>query len=275
MVIFGGLANVSIGKLFLAGMVPGVMMALYLMATVYIISQKRGYPKDQKGASLKELWASFKGAFLSLLMPIIVLGGILSGIFTATEAAGVAALYAMFLGFVVERKLSLRQLPDIFADVAVKTAVVMVIIAATAPLKWIVAFEQIPQAIYDALTQITSSPWVLLLILNIVFLILGAIMENTAAIILSVPILMPVITEFGIDPIHFGIVMILNLMIGLITPPVGLCLYTTCAIAGLSIEELLKEIWAFFIALLAVLFTVTYFPDLFLWLPNLLMAKFS
>ena len=273
MVVFGGLANVSIGKLFLGGVIPGLMMALYLMVAIVLISRRRNYPKDKR-ASRGELAASFKESFLALLMPVIVLGGILGGIFTPTEAAAVASFYALVLGIFVYRSLSLKALPRIFANVAVNTAVVMLIIAATSPFKWIIAFEKVPEAIYLALSQVTSSPIILLLILNLAFLGLGCIMENTAIIILSVPILLPIIKHFGLDPVHFGVVMILNLMIGLITPPIGLCLFTTSTIAQISMETLLKEIKIFFFALIAVLLTITYFPEFVVWLPNWMLGKF-
>jgi tripartite ATP-independent transporter DctM subunit len=273
MVVFGGLANVSIGKLFLGGIIPGLMMALYLMVAIVLISRRRNYPRDKR-ATRGEFVASFKESFLALLMPVLVLGGILGGIFTPTEAAAVASIYALILGIFVYRTLSLKALPRIFATVAVNTAVVMLIIAATSPFKWIIAFEKVPEAIYLALSQVTSSPIILLLILNLAFLGLGCIMENTAIIILSVPILLPIIKHFDLDPVHFGVVMILNLMIGLITPPIGLCLFTTCTIAQISMETLLKEIKIFFLALIAVLLTITYFPEFVVWLPNWILGKF-
>ena len=248
-------------------------MALYLMVAIVLISRRRNYPRDKR-ATRGEFVASFKDAFLALLMPVIVLGGILGGIFTPTEAAAVASIYALILGIFVYRTLSLKALPRIFATVAVNTAVVMLIIAATSPFKWIIAFEKVPEAIYLALSQVTSSPIILLLILNLAFLGLGCIMENTAIIILSVPILLPIIKHFGLDPVHFGVVMILNLMIGLITPPIGLCLFTTCTIAQISMETLLKEIKIFFLALIAVLLTITYFPEFVVWLPNWILGKF-
>ena len=273
MVIYGGLANVSIGRLFLGGAIPGLLMAFYLMLVIYIVATRRNYPREKR-ASLKEFVSSFLDSFLALLMPVIILGGILGGFFTPTEAASVAVVYSLFLGFVVYKTLTVRSLFSILGQVALNTAVVLIIIAATAPFKWIIAFERIPDAIYSFLTQFTENPMVLLFILNIAFLALGCVMENTAIIILSVPILLPVIAKFGIDPVHFGVVMILNLMIGLITPPVGLCLFTTSSIAKISMERIVKAVIPFLIALLAVLFTITYFPSLVLWLPNLLMRRF-
>lgn len=270
LLLFGGLANVSVARLFLGGMLPAILMTIAMMILVSIIAKRRNYPKDQI-ASPRELLMSFKDAILALFMPGIILGGILLGIFTATEAAAVASGYALFLGFFVYKTLHIRSLPKIFGEVAASTAIVMLIIAATTPFRWIIAFERIPEAIYLFLSQLTQSPVVLLLILNVVFLLLGCVMENTAIIILSVPILMPVIVNFGIDPVHFGVMMILNLMIGLITPPVGLCLFTTCSIAEVSLSQVIKEVRSFFLVLVLVLITITLVPNFVLWLPNALL----
>jgi C4-dicarboxylate transporter DctM subunit len=273
MVIFGGIANVSVGKLFLGGAVPALFMAAFLMIAISILAKQRGLPRDKK-ASWWEFWASFRESALTLVLPAIIIGGIIGGIFTPTEAAGVAAVYALFLGLFIYRTLTIRLLPRIFAQTAMSTAVVMLIIAATSPLRWVIAAERIPDAIFRLLSNVTSSPAILLLILNIIFLILGCVMETTAIIILSTPILIPLIKAFHIDPVHFGVVFVLNLMIGLLTPPVGMCMFVVCAIAKISVEDFFKESIPFFIALLAVLFLITYVPALVTWLPNLVFSYF-
>ena len=273
MVIFGGLGNVSVGKLFLGGAVPALFMAGFLMVTISVLARRRGLPRDRK-ASWAEFGRCLRESASALVLPAIIIGGIIGGIFTPTEAAGVAAVYALFLGLFVYRTLSLRMLPRIFATTAMSTAVVMLIIAATSPLRWVIAAERIPDAIFRLLSNVTSSPAVLLLILNIIFLILGCVMETTAIIVLSTPILMPLIAAFHIDPVHFGVVFVLNLMIGLLTPPVGMCMFVVCAIAKISVEDFVKESIPFFIALLAVLFLITYVPSLVTWLPNLIFSRF-
>jgi C4-dicarboxylate transporter DctM subunit len=273
MVIFGGLANVSVGKLFLGGAIPALFMAAFLMIAISIIAKRRGLPRDKK-ATWGEFGQSFKESWTALVLPGIIMGGIIGGFVTPTEAAGVAALYALFLGLFVYRTLTLCMLPRIFAHTAMSTAVVMIIIAATNPLRWVIAAEQIPDAIFRLLSTVTQSPAVMLLILNIVFLILGCIMETTAIIVLSTPILIPLIKAFHIDPVHFGVVFVLNLMIGLLTPPVGMCMFVVCAIAKISVEEFVKESIPFFIALLAVLGLITYVPPLVTWLPNLIFSYF-
>lgn len=273
MVIFGGMANVSVGKLFLGGAVPALFMAAFLMVAISILAKRRSLPRDQK-ATWGEFGQSFRDSATALVLPVIIMGGIIGGFFTPTEAAGVAAVYALILGLFIYRTLTLRMLPGIFAQTAMSTAVVMLIIAATSPLRWVIAAEKIPDAIFQVLSNVTSSPVVLLLILNIAFLILGCVMETTAIIVLSTPILIPLIKAFHIDPVHFGVVFVLNLMIGLLTPPVGMCMFVVCAIAKISVEDFVKESIPFFIALLAVLGLITYIPALVTWLPNLIFSYF-
>jgi tripartite ATP-independent transporter DctM subunit len=273
MVIFGGMANVSVGKLFLGGAVPALFMAAFLMVAISILARRRDLPRDQK-ATWGEFGQSFRESATALVLPVIIMGGIIGGIFTPTEAAGVAAVYALILGLFIYRTLTVRMLPRLFAQTAMNTAVVMLIIAATSPLRWVIAAEQIPDAIFRLLSNVTSSPVVLLLILNVAFLVLGCVMETTAIIVLSTPILIPLIKAFHIDPVHFGVLFVLNLMIGLLTPPVGMCMFVVCAIAKISVEDYIKESIPFFIALLAVLGLITYVPALVTWLPNLLFSYF-
>jgi tripartite ATP-independent transporter DctM subunit len=273
MLIFGGLAGVSIAKLFAAGIVPALVMCLFLMVTIFFVAKKRHYPQDQR-ASFKEILISFRESFLALLLPVIILGGIGFGFFTPTEAAAVATFYALFLGFVVYKTMRIKSLLAILGQTALNTAIVMIIIAATGPFKWLIAFQKVPDLLYTGLTHFTSSPEILLLILNLVFLGIGCIMENTAVIILSTPILMPIVTHFGIDPVHFGVVMILNLMIGLVTPPVGISMFTVCAITKLPLERFIKANRGFFLALIGALIVITYVPSIVTWLPNLFFKRF-
>jgi C4-dicarboxylate transporter DctM subunit len=270
MVILGVSTGVSIGRLFMGGAVPGLMMCGGLMIACYIIAKKRNYLREKK-ATWEERWIYTKKAIYALFMPLIILGGILSGIFTPTEAGVIATVYALIGGIFVYKKIGLIDLPRIFKEAAEDTARVMLIIGVAAFLGWVLAEEQVPDLLVKFMYSLTNSHMVMLLILNITLLIIGCFFESTASIILLAPLLMPLITSMGVDPIHFGVVMILNLMIGLLTPPVGVCLFVSGSIAKVSVSEVCKEVWPFLIILIVVLLLITYIPQLVLFLPNLLM----
>lgn len=270
MVILGTVGELSIGALFLAGVIPGIMVGLSLLVVSYIISRRRNYPKGRI-KSIKEFFFGLKDAILALLMPGIIMGGILGGIFTPTEAAVVAVVYALLVSFLVYREIRWKDLPKILIDSIVTTSIIMLVIANSAIFGWILANQQVPQSVAQIFLSISNNKWVILLLLNIFLLFVGTFMETTASLIILTPILLPLAVKVGIDPIHFGIVMVLNLVIGLITPPLGVCLFIACSIAKITLEQIVKAILPFLIAAIAILFIVTYIPQLSLWIPQMFM----
>jgi len=271
MVIYGALAEVSVGALFLGGVIPGVLMGIGIMIVIYIAAVKRGYRAEQRATLKQVLRAGFDG-LLGLLAPGIIMGGILGGVFTPTEAAVAAVLYALIVGAIVYRELDLTRLTAILWDTVDQTVRVMFIIAAAGMFGWLLIYIRAPQAIVEALTALSSSPAVILLIINVILLVLGCFMEGIAIMLLTVPIFMPVLAKFGIHPVHFGVVMTLNLMIGLLTPPVGMVLYAVSTIAKVPVVRLAWELVPFMIVLGVVLMLITYIPGLVTWLPSVVMG---
>ena len=270
MVIYGAMAEVSVGRLFLGGFVPGVLMGLALMVLIYLWSFREYMPKDDR-YSLQRIWTTFRAAFLPLLTPVILLGGIVSGIFTPTEAAAVAAVYAFVLSYFVYRTVRLKDIPDIMVHTLVTTAVVTFIISTTSGFSWLLIVGKIGQFLVEFVTSVTSSPAVVLLIVNIALLILGCLMEAGVLLILLTPLLVPIMTALQVDLVHFGVVMVLNLMIGVATPPVGMCLFVVSQAAEIKLETLMREVIPQIIPLIVVLFLITYLPDLVLAVPRWLM----
>ena len=270
MVIYGAMAEVSVGKLFLGGFVPGVLMGLGLMVLIWMVSAREKMPKDTF-SGLAEIGKSFRGAFLSLLTPVILIGGILSGIFTPTEASAVAAVYAFLLCFFVYKTVSLRDLPSIIIDTFVTTAVVTFIISATSGFSYLLIIGRVGTLLVDHTLALTRNPQIVLLVVNIVLLILGCLMEAGVLLILLTPILVPMMKMLGVDLVHFGVVMVLNLMIGVATPPVGMCLFVVSEANSIKLERLMREVIPWVMPLIAVLFLISYFPNLVLMVPNWLM----
>lgn len=268
LVLYGILAQVSVGALFLAGAIPGILLGLSMMALTYVISIRRGY-KAHPWQGWRNLGRSFLGAFWALITPLIILGGILSGVFTATEASAVAVGYAFITGAFIYRELSWRKLPSILVEATLVTALIMFVVAAAQPMAFVFAREQVPALVGDWLLSISSSRWVLIPLVNIILLLVGTILETTAALIIFIPILLPLMTSIGVDPIWFGVMMVLNLIIGLVTPPVGVVLFVTSGIAKLPLEQLIRAIWPYLLVMLAVLALVASIPGLSLWLPRL------
>jgi tripartite ATP-independent transporter DctM subunit len=264
------MANVSVGALFLAGAIPGILMGLSLMAVVYVIALKRGYGVCEKPTFHGAL-RSFMYAVPALATPVLILGGIVLGVCTPTEAAVIAVLYALFLGLIVYREMTPRDVLRIIGRVARTVGMVALLSCTATVFGWILTYEGIPQAIAQAMTSISPNRYVLLLIINLLLLLVGCFMDTTPALIVLVPILLPMITAFGIDRVHFGVVMVLNLMIGLLTPPVGLCTFIVSDIAKRPFECVVKATLPFMAILIAVLMLVTYFPDITLFLPRLLL----
>jgi len=268
-VIYGSITNTSVGKLFLAGFIPGLLMAVSMMVAVSIIARIRNYPKGKR-ASLKEIWESFSAAILPILTPVIIIGGILFGLFTPTEAAVVACVYALFLGLVVYREIRIRDLPRILWETALQTVRVLFIISAAGFFGWLLIHQRIPDAVIVGLTSFSASPEVLLLIIIGILLILGCFMEGIAVLVITIPIFMPLITRYNIDPVQFGVVMILCSMIGLVTPPVGMSLYAVASISEVDIWTLSKELLPYIVGILIVTLIIAFFPGLALFLPNLI-----
>ncbi|MEK6717126.1 MAG: TRAP transporter large permease [candidate division NC10 bacterium] len=270
-VIFGSMTGTSVGRLFLGGFLPGLVMGLALMITVYIVAEQRGYPRERR-ATLRELLDSSLDGAAALGAPVIIIGGILAGIFTPTEAAVVACIYALILGLVVYREIGLADLPRILWETLEHTIRVMFIISAASLFGWVLIQQRIPTMIVEGLMALTGQRWVLLLIINGILLILGCFMEGIAIMLLTIPVFMPLVARVGVDPVHFGVMMTLNLMIGLLTPPVGMCLYAVSSISQVPLWPLARELWPYIAALLVSLALITYIPGLVLWIPNLLMG---
>lgn len=269
LVIYGSLANVSIGALFLAGIVPGVLMGVSMMIVIALVAKRKNLPIMENRPAGPEARKIFLDAAPAVLMPIFVVGGILGGFVTPTEAAVVATAYALVLGMIVNGELRFKDLPEMLWLSGRQTVQVMFIIAAAAPFGWVLIQQQIPNAVIASLFALSSDPWMILIIVNLILLVLGMFIEGVAVIIIAFPILLPVMLQIGVDPVHFGIIMVLNLMIGLVTPPVGLCLFAVSSVSGVPVGDMVKEMWPYIIGLFLVLMLVTFVPEVVLWLPEM------
>jgi len=262
-------SGVSIVAMFMAGILPGIVVGLFLMLASGIISKKRNYGAGEKAALIQVLWA-FIRAIPSLLLIIIVLGGILLGIFTATEAAAIAVVYSFILAVLIYREVKIKEIPQMLLGCAITTAVVMLLIGASSAMSWIMARENIPQNVSAALLSISNNKIGILLIINILLLFVGCFMDMTPAVLIFTPIFLPVVLRLGIDKVHFGIIMITNLCIGLCTPPVGACLFVGCGIGQTTIVNVIRPLLPFFVAMIAALMLITYIPQISLFIPELL-----
>jgi tripartite ATP-independent transporter DctM subunit len=272
MVIFGLVAEVSVGRLFLGGVVPGLIMTVALMGMVAIYARRKNYPRTPfPGFSV--LLKSFFRALFPLLTPIILLGGIWTGQFTPTEAAAVAVAYALVLGGLIYRELSIKDLREIFITTTKETAALGIIVCAANFYGWLLARSGITLKLAENISAISTDPLIILLAINIFLLIIGCFLEPICSILILGPVLLPVILKLGIDPLHFGVVMVLNLMIGLLTPPFGVVLFVMAGISGLSFERVVRSVLPFTIPLLIVLALITLFPPLVTAVPNLLMGS--
>ncbi|WP_366924416.1 TRAP transporter large permease [Metallumcola ferriviriculae] len=269
MVTYGVVTGASIGSLFMAGFLPGMLIGASLMLVAYLISRKQGYAGDSRATS-REVFAAFIDAILALLMPIIILGGIYGGIFTPTEAANVAVVYGFIIGFFVYKELKWKDIPGVLRASAISSSMVMLIIATATAFGLLLTREMIPAKIASFFISFTDSTLVLLILINIMLLVVGTFLETNAAIIILAPIFYPVIVQMGIDPVHFGVIMVINLAIGMITPPLGVNLFVACGITKLSIERVIKANWLYLLISLVALGVITYIPAISLWLPTLL-----
>ncbi|MCI4663085.1 MAG: TRAP transporter large permease [Neomegalonema sp.] len=269
MVIYGVVASASIGQLFAAGFLPGLVMALALMAMVAWYAWRRGYPKDARFL-LDNLETTFGRAFLSLLTPAIIVGGILGGVFTPTEAAIAASAYAAFLGAVVYRTLSWKRLLRVTFDTIETTAIVLYIVAGASIFAWLLTSNRVTEQFAEFILGATSNPYVILLLINLILIVVGCFMETIAAITILTPVLLPIVMKVGVDPVHFGVIMVLNLMIGLLTPPVGMVLYVLSRVSKVPFERCVVATAPFLIPLVLVLALVTFVPAISMLLPSML-----
>ena len=271
MVLYAMVAGgVSVGKLFCAGYVPGILLGVSLMICCYFISKKKNYGKGKK-LPLKEALAVTKDTVLAMLAMVIVIGGVSAGVFTTTESAAIACLYCAFIGLFVYRQMTLKDIPAILGRTVKTLAMIYGLIAAAGAFGWMMTYLNVPQIATNFLLSVSTNKYVILLLINIILLVLGCFMDLTPLVLIMTPILLPVVKSFSMDPVQFGVVMMLNLGIGLCTPPVGTALFTGCAIAGRKIESVSKATLPLYVPMLVVLLLVTYIPGLTMALPNLLM----
>ncbi|MGP1393989.1 MAG: TRAP transporter large permease [Inquilinaceae bacterium] len=270
LVLYGVISGVSIGALFMGGIVPGLMMTVGLMVLIYVKASRGDWEVETEPFSISGLARSFVSAIGALIMPLIIVGGILGGVFTATEAAVVATVYALFAGLFIYRELTVSQIPAIFRSAALNTAVVMVIVGVANLVGYVLTIEQIPLALSDWFSDHITNALLLLFVINLLLLIAGCFLDGGSAIIVFTPVLLPVVQAFGIDPVFFGVMMTVNLMIGTVTPPVGLSLYIASGIANISILQICRAILPFIAVHLIVLALITLFPQLVLTVPHAL-----
>jgi tripartite ATP-independent transporter DctM subunit len=272
MIVYGVAAETSIGGLFIAGVLPGLLMAVALMVMVRHLAIRQNLPRHPF-EGVYPLWIAFRRAFWALMAPVVLLGGLLSGIFTPTEAAAVAVTYALVLGLFVYRDFRLAELPRIILDTVETTGVVMALVMTASLLGYCISVSRLPQEFGAALSSLTSNPLVYLLIVNLLLLVVGCFMEALAAMLVLIPILVPPALAMGIDPLQFGLIFVLNLMIGTITPPVGVVLYVTAKVADVPFERMARAVAPYLVPLIAVLAMITLWPPLTTWLPTLLLGR--
>lgn len=269
MVIYAWQANVSLGDLFMAGIIPGVVMAGAMMTAITVVTRRRNLPRDGEFSAAR-LGETFRRAIWALAMPVLILVGFRMGVFTATEIAAVACFYSLVVGLFIYRTIRVRDLGGILLTSARETSTILVIAAGAAPFGWILSVEQAPQQVANVLGMVSNEPWVILLVLNVALLVIGMFMETLALMIILVPILIPILAQLQIDLVHFGIVLLVNLVIGQITPPVGVLMFVASSVSQTSLQLITREIWPFVAALVVALLALTYIPALSLWLPAFL-----
>ena len=267
MVVYAAATETSVGKLFMAGIIPGITLGLMLMLAIYVRARMIDLPRQPR-ASLREVLVAGRNSLWGLLLIVIILGGIYGGIFTPTEAAAVSAVYAFFVAVFVYRDMRLKDVPKVLVDAARVTVMLMFIIANALLFAHVLTTERIPQVIAETIVSLGMAPWQFLIVVNILLLIAGSFMEPTGIILILAPILFPIATRLGIDPVHLGIIMVVNLEIGMVTPPVGLNLFVTSGITGMSIVQVVRAALPWLSVLLLFLVIVTYVPQLSIWLPG-------
>lgn len=270
LLLYGTMANVSVGKLFIGGFIPGIIMGAGLMLYSYMVEKKRRYVGREKRASREEILKTGKDALLALIMPIIIIGGILSGIFTATESGAIACAYAIIIGGFVYKELKWKNMFSLLVDCAKSTGQVLVVVACASLFTWVITVAQVPQTVSALLSESIHSSVLLLLIINIILLIAGTFIDTTSALVIFTPLFLPLVQAMGIDLIHFGLVMAVNLTIGMCTPPLGVCLFVSGSIAKVSLKDQMRDLVPMLGVLLVVLMIITYIPQTVTFLPELL-----
>ncbi len=271
MIVYGVIAEVSIAKLFIGGLIPGVILGMSMMFLVYLVAKKRNYPVDRK-STFKEKVHSFNQSWMALLTPIIIMGGILTGVFSPTEAGVIAVIYTLFVALVVYKQFKINELPQIMSKVGKETAIILIITAAATIFGWLLSVLHVSQTVASILGGLVNYPVLLLVGINIIYLVVGCFLNTIPAIAITVPVFLPIILMAGIDPIHFGIIVVLNLCVGMLTPPVGSVLFVISRVGGTSVLTLVKELLPFYVVLFLVILMITFFPILTLWLPNLVLG---
>ena len=270
MIIYAYIMKVSVASLFLAGLIPGVLIGFGLIMVTIIIGRRRNYPKAGRRATGNEVWQAFRKAFWPLLTPLIILGGILSGVVTPTESAGAAVFYALFLSLFVMRTVKFRDLPGMLYRTGLVSSTILLIIGSASVFGWVATVSGVPQQLGKFLFTLTSDPLMLLLLVNLLLLITGMFLDAVPAILILGPILGPALAPFGIDPLHFAIIMCINVTVGLVTPPMGLILFVASSLTKRGIEVITKELWPFLLVHLSVILLITVFPAVALFVPTLL-----
>ncbi|MHB0870475.1 MAG: TRAP transporter large permease [Chloroflexota bacterium] len=270
MVLYGVMTSTSIAQLFAGGFIPGALMGLSLMGYSYYVGKKRGYLGRETRAGVSEIVRGFFSALLALIMPLIIIGGIIGGVFTATESGVIAVAYALVLGLFVYRELKISELPKILYETGLTTGTILFILGTASLFTWLLTVQQIPQQLTAAIVSMNPDKVMVLLLVNVVLLIAGTMIDTISALIIFTPLFLPIVKSVGVDPIHFGVIMAVNLTIGMITPPVGVCLFVTSSIAKVSIRQMWPDLWPMILVLSVVLGLTTYIDGLAMWLPNML-----
>ena len=268
-VVYAVTANTSIGALFLGGAVPGILSGLGMIILIMILGKKQNWAKSPVRASSKEVLSGMKDAILAIIAPLIIVGGIISGIVTPTEAAVIAVLYSLICGMFIFKEIKLKDMPGILLETAILSGGIMIIVGMAGIFSWVLTYIQVPKIVSQAILNLTTNKFLILFMINIILLFVGTFLEQVSAITIFTPILLPIAKQLGLDPVHFGVVLVFNLVIGLVTPPVGSCLFIAAGIAKIKFERMVVAIMPYLLVVIAVLFLITYVPSLVTFLPGL------